>query len=512
MAQDSARMWILNGVYEKSCALGTPADCKIPEQVLFPPGYPFLIVLAHLIFGIHSLNASVISAIFSSLTTILVFLITFLVSKREKAGLYAALIFSFIPLNIIYSQTGETRPVGLFFEGLAILLFLIAVKNNRVINWLAVAASVSYAIYVRQESYILAVIFLIFFIVFRWKDVKDIANIVINKYIYQNKIFFDRRLINPLIISVFFLILQIPVLNWLLFNNPYQSYQGGGFYALHYKGIMIQGQAVLLQLFDKVPSSLGQSNIFHYNIVSSIFLIVAIIAFAFAPRKKYLFILSILFGYFIIYSLMFDGNIQGTGRLTGDYFRRTTMFHVAYAVMSGIGFCLLSPFKKKKYIIINLLLLFSILLFSNYSYFHSQYLGATPVSFYFPLKVFQDARTTKSGDRSIIYPSVYYWRAVSKVPNNCLIIMSPYLIATNDYFKDKNLRTVSIDLVNRSTENTFLEEFKNNQCIIYFSDYRCMNPDYACEFLNNNLDYQLLFREGDIEVYRAWLEQKTTIF
>ena len=36
VAQESARMWVLHGDYVKSCALGTPADCKISEQVLFP--------------------------------------------------------------------------------------------------------------------------------------------------------------------------------------------------------------------------------------------------------------------------------------------------------------------------------------------------------------------------------------------------------------------------------------------------------------------------------------------
>lgn len=508
VAQESARMWILHGDYVKSCALGTPADCKIPEQVLFPAGFPFLIALTHLIFGIHSLNASVISAILSSLTTIIVFLVTFFISKKENAGLYAALIFSFIPLNIVYSQTGETRPTGLFFEGLAILLFLMAVKNNRIINWLAVAASASYAIYVRQESYVLVPIMLLFFIIFKWREIKSVVLKIINKYVDENRIYFDPKLSKVIFVFLLFFILQIPVLKWMLFNNPYQSYRGGGFFALHYRGILIQGKAIFLQFFNVVPHDLGWSNIFHYNIISSIFLLVAIVAFIIVPRKKYIFILSILVGYYIIYSLMFDGNIQGTGRLTGDYFRRATMFHVSYAVMSGIGFCLVSPFKKKAYVVVNLLLLFFILLFSNYSYFQVRYVKETPASFYFPMKIFQDSRATKSGDTSLIQPDVKYWRAISKIPNGCLMIMSQYLMATNDYLKDKNFKTVGIDLIHDSNEDIFLKTLKESPCIYYFSDYRCGGQlaDYGCQFLNEHLDKKFIFKEGDIAVYSAQLK------
>jgi hypothetical protein len=506
VAQESARMWVLNGDYVKSCALGTPADCKIPEQVLFPAGFPFLIALAHLIFGIHSLNASVISAILSSLTTIIVFLVTFFISKKENAGLYAALIFSFIPLNIVYSQTGETRPTGLFFEGLAILLFLVAVKNNRIINWLAVAASVSYAIYVRQESYILVPIFLIFFVIFKWKEIKNIVKNTVNKYIDEKKMFFDPQIAKTIFIFLLFFVLQIPVLKWLIFNNPYESYQGGGFFALHYKGIMIQGKAIFLQFFNAVPNSLVWTNIFHYNIASSILLLVAVAVFILNPRKKNIFILSILVGYYIVYSLMFDGNIQGTGKLTGDYFRRATMFHISYAVISGIGFCFISPFKKKIYVIVNLLILFFILLFSNYSYFQVRYVKETPVSFYFPMKIFQDSRATKSGDRSIIYPDSSYWHIVSKLPPNCLVVMGMYLVATNDYFKDFNFKAVSIDMINYARKDIFLKEFEENQCIIYLSDYRCMRSDRACQFLDDHLTRNFLFQEGDIKAFSAQLK------
>jgi len=501
VAQESARMWVLHGDYVKSCALGTPADCKISEQVLFPAGYPFIIAITHLIFGINSLNASFISAILSSLTTIIVFLIAFFISKKENAGLYAALIFSFIPFNILYSQSGETRPTGLFFESLSILLFFIAIKNNKIINWLAVVTSISYTIYVRQESYILVPIFLLFFIIFKWKEIKDVVLKIINKYVEEDKIFFDPRLLKIIFVFSLFFILQIPVLGWMLFNNPYQSYQGGGFFALHYKGILAQGHALFLQLFNMVPRELGARNIFHYNIFSSVLFLFSIAVFFIVPRKKTFFILSVWVGYYIVYSLMFDGNINGTGRLTGDYFRRSTMLHVSYAVIGGIGFCLLSPFKKKIYAISNILLLFFILLFSNYPYFQIRDGRGTPISFYFPFKIFEDARTTKQN----VFPSNEYWQAMEKVPNECLVIAGPYLISTNDYFKDKNFKTVSLDFINETKDSFFLEAFRKIPCIYYFEDYRCMGStyDYGCKFIDKYLSKKFVFREGYMKIYSA---------
>src|SRR3989339_747466 len=128
VAQESAKMWILHGEHFKSCGLGNQIECEIPEQVLAPPGFPLLIVIAHLIFGLNSLNASVISAVLSSLIIILVFL------------------------------------------------------NS-----------------------------------------------------------------------------------WLLFNNPYNSYGHGGFFALHYSGILIQGKALFLQLFN------NWGDFYHYNFIFSFF-------------------------------------------------------------------------------------------------------------------------------------------------------------------------------------------------------------------------------------------------
>jgi len=47
VAQESAHLWVVYGQHVKACALGNHQDCKLLEQVLAPPGSPFIIALAH---------------------------------------------------------------------------------------------------------------------------------------------------------------------------------------------------------------------------------------------------------------------------------------------------------------------------------------------------------------------------------------------------------------------------------------------------------------------------------
>lgn len=153
VSQEAAHYWLVQGKFVKGCALDNIHNCKLHQQVLVPAGFPFLISLFSLFFGFHSLNASIISALLSSLTIILTFLIAYLIFQKEDIGLVAALIFSLIPLNILESQSGASRPTGLFFVGLTTFTYLIAVKNKFKFNlWFLVALCISYSIYVRQES------------------------------------------------------------------------------------------------------------------------------------------------------------------------------------------------------------------------------------------------------------------------------------------------------------------------------------------------------------------------
>ena len=210
---------------------------------------------------------------------------------------------------------------------------------------------------------------------------------------------------------------------------------------------------------------------------------------------------------------MFDGNIYGTGELTGDYLRRSLMFCLPYSVIAGYGIYILNPLKKKKYLSLSLVLCFLLIIFLN-PLFKSEYpfvFKLRPLeksyNFYFPRSLFKDARATKTGDRTLVHPGEEYWMAVDKIPNSCLVISSQYMLATNDYFKDNKYKVVAIDLINTETEELFLKEFKNNECLVFIRDYRCDSSypdgkDYACQFLENHLvDKKIIFQSDYVNTY-----------
>ncbi len=511
VAQESAHLWVVYGEHVKACALGNYQECKLFEQVLAPPGYPFLIVLAHLIFGIHSLSASIISAVLSSLTILLVFLISYLLFKKEEAALYGALVFSLIPLDILYAHTGEPRPTGLFFIGLATLFYLLALKNNRLKTWLLATTCVSYAIYVRQENYVLVPLFFLFFLVFKWQAVKDFV-----KKIKEKAPDFS-PLLSGLFLGLVFLLLQLPVLRWLLVDNPYSQEPSHGLD--YYKYIVIPIKFLSLHFFNLSP---GYNAFFHYNLIASIFFGLTII-FAVLKRgekKEFSFVVGLLLVYFFIFSLMsllFETRLSGDPQITRDYFRRTLTFHLPYAILAGYGFFLLWRVKNRFFLFLSLIGLALLLIFVSPIFLRSVtkeikvVFSTKNYQMYFPRSLFVDARATKEGDYFLINPVPDYWKAIAKTPDDCLTISSAYMIVLNDYFKNNQRKTVSMEFIFSSTESLFLEEFKKSKCIIYLADYRCSDSypggnDFPCLFLKKHLSLKPLFSEGKINVFEATLK------
>lgn len=501
--QESAHMWLLHGKFVKSCALGNQIDCNLFEQVLFLPGFPFIIALVFLLFGINSIAASVVSAVLSSLTIILVFFISYLLFKKAEAGLWAALVYALIPINILYSQTGLSRPAGLFFLGSTIVFYLLSLKNNKIITWMSFVVFLSFTIYIRQEVYILIPFFLIFFLIYRWEKIKLISKNIFLKF---NFLFFK----DFFFLGLFFVLLQLPALNWLLFNNPLNSVPGGGFLGLQAVGIVLQGKALLLQLLNITSFSY---HIHHYFFSFSLVFFSSFFILFFYYKKEYFFI-WILFLLILFINSLFTSGVPGG--LTSDYFRRSLMLNLPYAIITGFGLYMLNPFNKKNYyfsivtffIVVNLFLLiiFSYdyspdklksLSIANYNNFRS----------FFTSTLFRDIRADKNGERSLVHPKPDFWRLAEKIPNDSLIITSRGLIFINDYFENNNRKIAQTDLIHPSTEKLFLEEIKNSNNTFYIKDYQCDPPYdkilFLCEFINEKLDQEFYFEQDPYIVYRV---------
>jgi hypothetical protein len=477
---ESAKYIVKEGMFVKDCAVGHPESCRLYEQVLFPAGYPYIISLAYILFGINSLYASVISAILSSLTIVIIFLVGYHLFKNETTGLLVSLIFALTPLDIIFSSTGNVRTTALFFMALTLLFYLIARKKNTVKSWSLVAITFSYLIYVKQENSVLLVPMLLGLFLLGYFRSGDINTEFIKKAI--------KKFLLPLIL---FLVTQIPVQYWIMFHIYYGAEAG---FKLQYFTIISQKIVKTFFLPDIYIQNSKYSMLF--NPILSVFFIASILLFFKKDiRYKLIFIWSLFLVYFLIYSSFAQSLEQAM--YGNDYLRFIQMLVLPYSlIVSVIISGIVERFRiKKEYFLVAIL--FIIVL-------------TTPISFQTTL--FKDSRTKEP-----IYQSLYF-DAVNKTPNNCTIITSHYIIPNSDVFENNNRRTANIWLISNNTEQIFLDEFSEAECLIFFKDWFCKTTDNKiynneqCKFLYDNLDLKYLYNITKnnmiITVYNATLKHK----
>jgi len=77
----SARHLVEDGIFVRDCSIGNTNNCKLYEQVLYTQGYPYLISLLYIFFGTNTILGSILSAVLSSLTIVLIFLISSLIAS-----------------------------------------------------------------------------------------------------------------------------------------------------------------------------------------------------------------------------------------------------------------------------------------------------------------------------------------------------------------------------------------------------------------------------------------------
>ncbi len=147
------------------CNFGSQTECFDYIYNKQPSGYSFFISIFYFLFGTSETMAHYINAIVSSLTTILVFLLAYLLFKSEKVGIFASLIFIFIPVAIRWAPTTSTGTIFIFFMALTVLGFLCYFKTYKNNILLFSFAALAYTIQFRPEGLLLVPIILLLFLI-----------------------------------------------------------------------------------------------------------------------------------------------------------------------------------------------------------------------------------------------------------------------------------------------------------------------------------------------------------
>lgn len=127
-------------------------ECVAGEYNKQPYAYPHLLSLVYRVAGVDEQWAFLLNALANALTVCAVFLVTLLLFEDRTAALFAGLVMSLIPHQILWSATAAVEPLA----SLACVVAVLAMANFvrvRTMPALAAAAVLSaYAVQFRMES------------------------------------------------------------------------------------------------------------------------------------------------------------------------------------------------------------------------------------------------------------------------------------------------------------------------------------------------------------------------
>ncbi|MFH1351671.1 MAG: glycosyltransferase family 39 protein [Pseudomonadota bacterium] len=138
------------------CNYGTfEYDEYTPHWITYnkqPSGWPLLISLAFQLFGSNEVNAFFLNNVLFSLSTVLVFFITWHLTGAYFTSFVSALAFAFMPHNLMWSNTAAAEPSAGFFAGVAVLSLIIFLKTGKDRHLFLLAVLIPFACQIRTES------------------------------------------------------------------------------------------------------------------------------------------------------------------------------------------------------------------------------------------------------------------------------------------------------------------------------------------------------------------------
>ncbi|MCK5023626.1 MAG: glycosyltransferase family 39 protein [Candidatus Aenigmarchaeota archaeon] len=464
----SAKVLLNSNIQAWNCAMGSDENCYTYSQNLAPPGYSYLIFLSFIVFGVNDINAMIISSILGTLNILIIFLISYLLFKNERVGLYAAVCFALIPFDIVLSATSGMRTTSLFFTGFAFLIFTMALKKHDVKMWSLAAISLSYSIYVRQENFLMILPMMLFFI--------------IEKKAWKNTM---RRINTGLIVKYFiplaiFIVSQIPVQHWVMLAD-----RGPSMFVL--SNFPIVSIAIIkMLLYDPILRTS------YYNILMTSAFFISLL-FIFKRRNKESKLMCIIWLWFLSYFVMYSAYLQCIGFpevFCYEYLRYTQGLLIPYAILAGIVlFNVENFFKRGKNIIF--VIIFVIIISTSL---------LVPFSIYKFKPLFTDGRATEHYVGGNIL-------AFNMTPENSIVFMEQASVQHFDYFSDDDRIVIDVNIYtwnNHSTAKTILSD--NIGRPIYFIDgYACREIN-NCGFIHDNFNMKKIIEIYPVILYELELK------
>lgn len=309
-----------------SCVDGTYNNCLYCYLMPYPAGHHTIQSIIFGIFGDSEKVAFNTNAIIASLSILLIFLLVCLLFKNQNTALWAALIFSFIPVHLKFSGTAILEISSLFFIILALIFLVMYIRLNKFPIFLLFLSILLYTLNTRPENFLLLTIILPYFL-----------------FTKKRKEFGSRRYI---VAIALFLILLLPLVQLLYigFTSSYHGWRD----SLMERAINVKN--------NLLPNIVFWFNPFFNTTISLIFFFLGCIGI-YSNNKKIFYFFSL---YFILSLFACSSYAAGQILTFRDTSRYSMSFYVPLVVFASYGmdsFIKKLKFKKKFFTFLSIFIL-----------------------------------------------------------------------------------------------------------------------------------------------------------
>lgn len=407
-------------------------------------GWPFILSIFFAFFGINNYIAIYATIFLGALTIFSVFLMVNIITGKQDVSVFAAFIFSLLPVHIRWSATAETNVLALLFVTLSVFFCYVYYKYEKIsLFWLSLT-SLAFVCQFRPENCILPILFFM------------------GCYIYIPQ--FHKKIKRGHILSIIcFICILIPstIEEFRFFTDIF----------LGYKRIIVTDLVYPKNIIGKLfyDSFYYGRYIFNFQFQPACFFLLLIGGMLYAVKSKqrdFWFLLTwliLLWLFFFILPFKYiggDASIAKKSRFIMMFYPITIIFFAyGYILIKNVLTILLKSFFFNKIVNIAFILLI-IICFIPYTMSSSSLLYDTA-------KMLE----TKIPEQ-----------AKKQIPLNCMVIMHMPEVLTST----TNIQVVPLD--NFLDNINYQKEILNNSCVLYFEHLPCYDWVWGKEVFQKQCD------------------------
>ena len=117
-------------------------------------GWPFILQWLFITFGINNWIAIYASSIIGALTIVNVFLFTYALLKNKQIAILSALIFTLIPIHILWSGSAKSHMAATFFASFNLFIWVLFSEKKDFSSQVLIFSSLAFSVMFRPENYV----------------------------------------------------------------------------------------------------------------------------------------------------------------------------------------------------------------------------------------------------------------------------------------------------------------------------------------------------------------------